>query len=185
MSLLPKSRVKMRGIITTLSTANWTKAITGIKVIETWKMRGRFCFRWLLVPERIRTSKRFQLPHVPYKVIRLQNPGNSCFWNQKSWNLKSVIQLKESRILLAIGIWNPGSTDKESVIHYLESGIRNVESRIQDCLGFPYKGRFQYWYILNSSERNLRLLTRRWWRKPTVFTREKNGTQVMIRTWIT
>ena len=147
-------------------------------------MRGRFCFRWLLVNE-FEPVKGFSCPMSPYKVIRLQNPGNSCFWNQKSWNLKSVIQLKESRILLAIGIWNPGSTDKESVIHYLESGIRNVESRIQDCLGFPYKGRFQYWYILNSSERNLRLLTRRWWRKPTVFTREKNGTQVMIRTWIT
>ena len=26
-------------------------------------------------------------------------------------------------------------------IQYLESGIRCVESRIQDCLGFPYVGR--------------------------------------------
>ena len=166
MSLLPKSRVKMRGIITTLSIANWTKAITGIKVIETWGIRDRFCFRWLLVNEPV---KGFSCPMSPYKVIRLRNPGNSCFWNQKSWNFKSFIQLKESRSPLAIGIWNPSFTDKESVIHYLESGIRNVESRIQDCLVFPYKGRFQYWYVLNSSERNLRLLTRRWWRKPTVF----------------
>ena len=140
LSLLPKSRVKMRGIITTLSIANWTKAITGIKVIETWGIRDRFCFRWLLVNEPV---KGFSCPMSPYKVIRLRNPGNSCFWNQKSWNFKSVIQLKESRSPLAIGTgWNPSFTDKESVIHYLESGIRNLESRILDCLVFPYKGRF-------------------------------------------
>ena len=139
MSLLPKSQVKMRGIITTLSIANWTKAITGIKVIETWGIHDRFCFRWLLVNEPV---KGFSCPMSPYKVIRLRNPGNSCFWNQKSWNFKSVIQLKESRSPLAIGIWNPSFTDKESVIHYLESGIRNLESRILDCLVFPYKGRF-------------------------------------------
>ena len=31
--------------------------------------------------------------------------------------------------------WNPESTG-------LESGIHSVESRIQDCHGFPYMGRF-------------------------------------------
>ena len=40
--------------------------------------------------------------------------------------------------LPAVGIWNVSSTDKESGIQYLESGIHGVESRIQDCLGFPY-----------------------------------------------
>lgn len=171
MSLLPKSRVKMRGIITTLSIANWTKAITGIKVIETWGIRDRFCFRWLLVNEPV---KGFSCPMSPYKVIRLRNPGNSCFWNQKSWNFKSVIQLKESRSPLAIGIWNPSFTDKESACNSL-LGIRNPQFGIQNpwlsCVSLQGA-------ILNSSERNLRLLTRKWWRKPAVFTREKNGTQV-------
>ena len=41
-------------------------------------------------------------------------------------------------LLPAVGIWNVSSTDKESGIQYLESGIHGVESRIQDCLGFPY-----------------------------------------------
>ena len=39
--------------------------------------------------------------------------------------MESRIQLKESGILLRIGI------------KYLESGIHGMESRIQDCLGFP------------------------------------------------
>ena len=50
--------------------------------------------------------------------------------------------LQESRILgfgirnTAQGIRNP--TDKESGIQYFESEIHGAESRIQDCLGFPY-----------------------------------------------
>ena len=50
--------------------------------------------------------------------------------------------LEESRILgfgirnTAQGIRNP--TDKESGIQYFESEIHGAESRIQDCLGFPY-----------------------------------------------
>ena len=52
----------------------------------------------------------------------------------------------ESRILgygirnpaITIGNRNPSSTDKESEIHHLESGIHSIESRIQDCLGLPY-----------------------------------------------
>ena len=44
------------------------------------------------------------------------------------------IQLKESGILLMIGVWNPVPS------------IRNpgVESRIQDCLGFPYMRQGKY-----------------------------------------
>ena len=79
-----------------------------------------------------------------------------CLWNLESWALKSGIQLKESGIPLTIlvpqprsqgfsphvKIWGPenevaGSTDKESAIQYLESGLHGVESRIQDCLRFP------------------------------------------------
>ena len=34
-------------------------------------------------------------------------------WNPESWTLQSGVQLKESRIPLAIGIENPSSTDKD------------------------------------------------------------------------
>ena len=182
MSLLPKSRVKMRGIIITLSTANYTKAITGIKVIETWKIRDRFCFRWLVVNEPV---KGFSFPMSPYKVIRLRNPGNSCF--SESEILEFEIRYSAQGIPNSASDWNLESKFHWQGICNSLLGIRNPQCGIQNpgLSVFPYKGRFQYWYILNSSERNLRLLTRRWWRKPTVFTREKNGTQVMIRTWIT
>ena len=43
-------------------------------------------------------------------------------WNPESWALGSRIPLK-------IETQNPSSTDKESGIHYLDSGIQNVESR--------------------------------------------------------
>ena len=46
-------------------------------------------------------------------------------WNPVSRTLESRIQLKESRIQLRTGI------------KYLEYGIHGMESRIQDCLGFP------------------------------------------------
>ena len=51
--------------------------------------------------------------------------------------MESGIQLKESGILLKIGIGNPRSTDKTD-IPYLDSGIHGVESRFQDYLRFPY-----------------------------------------------
>ena len=40
------------------------------------------------------------------------------------------------------GIRDPCSTDRESGIQYPESGIQCVGSRIQECLGFPYMGRY-------------------------------------------
>ena len=43
---------------------------------------------------------------------------------------------------MAIGIQNQSPTDKD-----LESGIHCVESRIQDCLGFPYMGVKTNWTI--------------------------------------
>ena len=62
------------------------------------------------------------------KESRFQNPENNCLWDPGSWTLESGIQLKESgiRVLLT-----------KSGIQYLGSRIRGVESRIQDCLGFP------------------------------------------------
>ena len=43
---------------------------------------------------------------------------------------------------MAIGIQNPSPTDKD-----IESGIHCVESRIQECLGFPYMGVKTSWTI--------------------------------------
>ena len=63
--------------------------------------------------------------------------------NPDPWIVKFL--LVESGILLRIGIQNPSSSDKESGIQYLESGIHGVESRIQDCLRFLYVGRIFQW----------------------------------------
>ena len=66
-------------------------------------------------------------------------------WNPESLALESEIQLKEFGIPLATGIQNASSADKGwnlvSGIRNPESGIRNVEPRIRDCLGFSYMGR--------------------------------------------
>ena len=59
------------------------------------------------------------------------NQGKFCLWSPESWALESAKQLKESGILLTIGIW-------ESKFHWQKSRIHCVESRIQDCLEFPY-----------------------------------------------
>ena len=64
------------------------------------------------------------------------NRRNFCLWNLESWALESGIQLKESGILLRIGIQSKVPLEKTG-IKCLESGIHGVESRIQDCLGFP------------------------------------------------
>ena len=55
----------------------------------------------------------------------IRNPG---LWNSELSQSKSHYGswLEESRNMLAIGMWNPSSTDKQS-------GIHSAESRIQDC----------------------------------------------------
>ena len=57
--------------------------------------------------------------------------NKSCYYLYKSGTLGFGIRKKDQRIRvpLTTGIWNASSTDKESVIH-------RVESRIQDCLEF-------------------------------------------------
>ena len=66
--------------------------------------------------------------------------------NPESWALESGVQLKVSGIPLAIGIENPSSTDKDWN-RYLESGLRDVESRIPGYLGLPYMGRLIGWLV--------------------------------------
>ena len=80
-------------------------------------------------------------PHV--RECGFRNPRNFCWWNPESGKL-----LVESGIL-GFGIRNPSKDlNPESKvpltktgIQYLQSVIHGVESRIQDCLGFPYIGR--------------------------------------------
>ena len=77
-------------------------------------------------------------PHVRESGFR--DPRNSCFWKPKSgkfvlvelksWALDSEIQLMIPGIPQTIGIRNPSSSDNESRIQYLESGIHGLESRI-------------------------------------------------------
>ena len=55
----------------------------------------------------------------------------------------------ESGIPLTIGIGNPSSTYKEPGFGAWKSGIHCVESRIQDCLGFPCMGRIHSHWCTN------------------------------------
>ena len=72
-------------------------------------------------------------PHL--REFGFWNQGIFSLWNPESWVLASGIKLKESGIPLNID-WNP-----ESEFHWQRSGIHDVESRIQYCLGFSYVGR--------------------------------------------
>ena len=61
--------------------------------------------------------------------------------NLEFWSLESVIQLKESGILLTVGIQNQSFINKWSQKQCLDGiWFHTVKSRIQDCLGSPYKG---------------------------------------------
>ena len=65
--------------------------------------------------------------------------------------------LVESGILLRIGIQNPSSTDKESGIQYLESGIHGEEgheklARIFGCIDKPISASFRFILGLEASE---------------------------------
>ena len=104
---------------------------------------------WYLNENSPSKDKTFKVHITPCKVIRIPECGKFCLWNPessensflwnwKSWTWESGIQLKKSGIPLTIEIRNPSSTNKESEIYCLESGIHSVESRIQDCLAFPY-----------------------------------------------
>ena len=59
----------------------------------------------------------------------LRTPGNFFLWNPEPWALESGIQLKESGILLKLGIQNPNFTDKD---RNPVPGIRNPGRGIQN-----------------------------------------------------
>ena len=46
-------------------------------------------------------------------VCGIRNPGKVCLWHPESWSLEFGIQLKESEVLLTIGIHNLSATEKD------------------------------------------------------------------------
>ena len=85
--------------------------------------------------------------HVIYKSKKKTNLSyilNDVFQYSKIRTRKRNAKksIKTEKNLESSPFWNPESTELESGIQYSESGIHGVESRIQDCHGFPYMGRF-------------------------------------------
>ena len=78
-------------------------------------------------------------------VCGIRNPGKVYLWHPESWSLEFGIQLKESEVLLTIGIHNLSATDKD----WNEvPGIRNPRawnpesSTILDSLAWGWGERF-------------------------------------------
>ena len=98
----------------------------------------------LLYLKPLRNSKTFL--HVIYKSKKKTNLLcilNNVFQYSKIRTRKRNAKksIKTEKNLESSPFWNPESTELESGIQYSESGIHRVESRIQDCHGFPYMGR--------------------------------------------
>ena len=92
----------------------------------------------------VRNSKTFL--HVIYKSKKKTNLLcilNNVFQYSKIRTRKPNAK-KSRKNLESSPFWNPESTELESGIQYSESGIHRVESRIQDCHGFPYMRRFNF-----------------------------------------
>ena len=95
--------------------------------------------------EPVRNSKTFL--HVIYKSKKKTNLLcilNNVFQYSKIRTRKRNAKksIKTENNLESSPFWNPESTELESGIQYSESGIHRVESRIQDCHGFPYMERY-------------------------------------------
>ena len=100
----------------------------------------------LLYLKPLRNSNTFL--HVIYKSKKKTNLLcilNNVFQYSKIRTRKRNAKksIKTEKNLESSPFWNPESTELESGIQYSESGIHRVESRIQDCHGFPYMGRRQ------------------------------------------
>ena len=70
-------------------------------------------------------------------------PSNNVFQYSKIRTRKRSAKksIKTGKKMESSSFWNPESTVLESGIQYPESGIHSMESRIQDCPGFPCMGR--------------------------------------------
>ena len=81
-------------------------------------------------------------------------PSNNVFQynNIRTRKRSAKKSIKTGKKNLAL-FWNPESTVLESGNQYTESGIHSMESRIQDCPGFPYMGRVTwsiFWLFIKS-----------------------------------
>ena len=99
----------------------------------------------LLYLKPLRNSNTFL--HVIYKSKKKTNLLcilNNVFQYSKIRTRKRNAKksIKTEKNLESSPFWNPESTELESGIQYSESGIQRVQSRIQDCHGFPYMGLF-------------------------------------------
>ena len=120
----------------------------------------------LLYLKPLRNSNTFL--HVIYKSKKKTNLLcilNNVFQYSKIRTRKRNAKksIKTDKKMESSSFWNPESTVLESGIQYPESGIHSMESRIQDCLGFPYMGR------QNCSRRN--------WRKKVDFASYRRNTE--------
>ena len=79
-------------------------------------------------------------------------PSNNVFHYSKIRTGKRSAKksIKTGKKVESSSFWNPESTVLESGIQYPESGIHRMESRIQDCPGFPYMGRRFTCHVVNS-----------------------------------
>ena len=85
----------------------------------------------------VRVSE-FWIPKNFCLWIEIWSPEKLCSWNTESWALESGMLLKAFGIPLTTGIQSPSSIDKD---WNPLPRIQNLESRFQDCFGFPYMGR--------------------------------------------
>ena len=106
------------------------------------------CFESVLntvaLPPITKTSAEYVLPHVRQSAFR--NPGNVCLCIRNRYPGLSKSDFSSRNRETYFSDWYPenrfDSTDKESRIQYLESGIHSLESTIQDSLELSYMGRF-------------------------------------------
>ena len=106
------------------------------------------CFESVLntvaLPPVTNTSAEYVLPHVRQSAFR--NPGNVWLCNRNRYPGLSKSDFSSRNRETYFSDWYPenrfDSTDKESRIQYLESGIHSLESTIQDSLELSYMGRF-------------------------------------------
>ena len=108
-------------------------------------------------PDRIGIGTVAFTPRV--KESRLRNLGNFYLWNAE---YAQGIQNPSKND------WNPESKFYQKILESstLESGIHGVESRIQDCPGFPYNGQC-FWFRGENRNTSKKYLSAEQWTEPS------------------
>ena len=118
--------------------AKWTWTFGTGRELTGWEKNVHFYFRR---HSAYRSTDCFEI-WARFESSDVRKSGSAGM--QEILLMESGIQLKESRILLTTGTGSGIQVPlRKTGIHHLESGIHGVESRIQDCLGFPYMERFE------------------------------------------